>query len=121
MIVFHIVPSAEWSAAVAGGSYAPASLAAEGFIHFSYADQVAATANRYYRHLDDLLVVQADLTGVPGEVKVEPSLATGELFPHLYGPLPTAHAVNVHPLRRDDAGDYVFSPDAGAGFAWTGH
>lgn len=108
MIVFHIVPSAEWGAAVAAGRYAPASLAAEGFIHFSYANQVAATANRYYRNLDNLVVVEVDLAGVPDEVKVEASPSTGEHFPHLFGPLPTSHAVGIHPLHRDDAGDYVF-------------
>lgn len=108
MIVFHIVPSAEWSAAVAAGTYAPASLGAEGFIHFSYANQVAATANRYYRDLDNLVVLEVDLAGVPDEVKVEPSPSTGESFPHLYGPLPTSHAIAVHPLHRNDAGDYDF-------------
>lgn len=108
MNVFHIVPAGQWSSAVAAGTYKPASLANEGFIHFSYANQVAATANRYYRDLDDLIVVEVDLTGVPDEVKVEPSPATGELFPHLYGPLPTSHAVAVHQLRRDESGDYAF-------------
>ena len=120
MIVFHIVPAAEWDAAVTAGSYAPASLGAEGFIHFSYAHQVAATANRYYRDRDGLQVVEVDLTGVPDEVKLEPSPSTGELFPHLYGPLPTAHALDVHPLHRDDVGDYVFNPGGGAGSASTG-
>ena len=121
MIVFHIVPEAEWASAVAAGVYAPASLGAEGFVHFSYANQVAATANRYYRDRDGLQVVEVDLTGVPGEVKVEPSPSTGELFPHLYGPLPTAHALAVHPLRRDAEGAYVFSPGGAAGSASRGH
>jgi uncharacterized protein (DUF952 family) len=112
MIVFHIVPATEWEAAMGAGTYRPASLAAEGFIHFSYADQVAATANRYYRDRDGLVVVAVDLTGVPGEVRVESSPATGELFPHLYDALPTSHALSVYPLRRNDSGDYVFSPDA---------
>jgi uncharacterized protein (DUF952 family) len=64
--------------------------------------------------------VAVDLTGVPGEVKVEPSPATGELFPHLYGPLPTVHAMSIYPLRRDADGDYVFSPGASADSASTG-
>jgi len=112
MIVFHIVPAQEWEAAMGAGTYRPASLAAEGFIHFSYAEQVAATANRYYRDRDDLVVVAVDLTGVPGEVKIEPSPSTGEMFPHLYDALPTSHALTVYPLRRNDTGDYVFSPAA---------
>ncbi len=111
MKVFHIVNAAEWQRAVAAGSYRPASVELEGFIHFSYRDQVAATANRYYRDADGLIVVAVDLTGVPDEVRIEPSPATGENFPHLYGSLPTSHAYATYPLRRNDAGDYVFSPD----------
>src|SRR5882757_7939531 len=120
MIVFHIVPTAEWATAVAAGTYAPASLSAEGFIHFSYAGQVEGTANRYYRDRDGLQVIEVDLTGVPDEVKLEPSPSTGELFPHLYGPLPTGYALAVHLLHRNDAGDYVFSRGAAAGSASTG-
>lgn len=112
MIVFHIVPESQWQAAVSAGTYRPPSLAAEGFIHFSYADQVAATANRYYRDQDGLVVVAVDLTGVPGEVRVETSPATGESYPHLYDALPTSHALTVYPLRRNPDGDFGFSPDA---------
>ncbi len=112
MKVFHIVDADEWQRAVAAGTYRPASVAAEGFIHFSYRDQVAATANRYYRDYDNLIVVAVDLTGVPDEVRVEPSPATGENFPHLYGELPTSHAYATYPLRRNADGDYTFSGDA---------
>jgi uncharacterized protein (DUF952 family) len=106
--VFHIVSIEDWNAAIAAGSHRPESLAAEGFIHFSYAEQVAATANRHYREVDGLHVLEIDPRYLDGELRVEPSPATGELFPHLYDPLPVAAVVAIHPLERDDAGDYVF-------------
>ncbi len=106
--VFHIVSIEAWDAAGPAGEYRPDSLAAEGFIHFSHADQVAATANRYYRALDGLQVLEVDPARLSTELRLEPSPATGELFPHLYGPLPTDAVVAIHPLARDGSGDYVF-------------
>jgi uncharacterized protein (DUF952 family) len=106
--VFHIVSIEAWDAAVANGSYRPESLASEGFIHFSYAEQVAATANRYYRELDGLQVLEVDPDVLDTALRVELSPATGEHFPHLYGPLPVAAVVAVRPLVRDLAGDYTF-------------
>jgi uncharacterized protein (DUF952 family) len=106
--VFHIVAIEAWSAAQAQESYRPDSLAAEGFIHFSFAEQVGATANRHYPEVDGLQVLELDPTRLGGELRLEASPATGELYPHLYGPLPTAAVVAIHPLRRDETGRYAF-------------
>jgi uncharacterized protein (DUF952 family) len=108
--IFHIVSRTEWDAAAAAGEYAADSLASEGFIHFSFADQVSATANRYYRALDGLQVIEVDPALVPAVLKLEPSPLTGEVFPHIYGALPTAAVIAIHPLRREKSGDYVFQP-----------
>lgn len=104
--VFHIVSIGDWAGAT--GDYRPTSLADEGFIHFSYAEQVAATANRHYHGVDGLQVLEIDPTALAGELRDEASPATGELYPHLYGPLPVEAVVAIHPLRRDDSGDYNF-------------
>jgi uncharacterized protein (DUF952 family) len=108
--VFHIVSVAAWDNARTGASLRPESLTTEGFIHFSYAGQVAATANRHYRDVDGLQVLEVDPGRIGAELIVEPSPVTGEPYPHLYGPLPVAAVVGVHPLRRVDGGDYVFEP-----------
>ncbi len=110
MHIFHIVSMADWDAALAAGSYRAPSLDTEGFIHFSYAEQVGATANRYYGAIDHLQVLEVDPALVGSELRVEPSPTTGELFPHLYGPLPIAAVVAIHPLERDATGDYTFDP-----------
>jgi uncharacterized protein (DUF952 family) len=62
--ILHITTRAEWDAACAAGSYRPASLAHDGFIHGSTRDQVVASADRWFRHRADLIS-----------------------FPHLQGPL----------------------------------
>ena len=108
MAIFHIVPIDAWDQAAASGSYRPDSLATEGFIHFSYAEQVAATANRYYRELDGLQVLEVNPDLLGAQLRVERSSATDEHFPHLYGPLPVSAVATVRPLVRDDSGNYTF-------------
>jgi uncharacterized protein (DUF952 family) len=110
--VFHIVSIAAWADARTGTSLRPESLANEGFIHFSYAGQVAPTANRHYRDVDGLQVLEVDPDLIGADLVLEPSPVTGELYPHLYGPLPVPAVVGVHPLGRGIAGDYVFEPPA---------
>ncbi|WP_375484044.1 DUF952 domain-containing protein [uncultured Jatrophihabitans sp.] len=110
MRLFHLVTPQAWAAAVEAGEYRPASLAAEGFVHFSFAEQVAGTANLLYRDEPELVVVEVDTDAVPAEVRVEDTYGHGAEFPHVYGPVPTAAAVAVHPLARGANGDWTFTP-----------
>ncbi len=111
--LFHIVAARAWQAAVDAGLYAPPSLAAEGFVHLSYAWQVERVANARYGNVDRMVVVEFDPALLPAQVRDEDSDATGELFPHLYAALPTAAATAVHPLVRDEHGAYRFpTPNA---------
>jgi uncharacterized protein (DUF952 family) len=111
MRLFHIVSATDWAAAVVEGSYEPASVAAEGFIHFSFADQVAGTANRYYRALDGLQVIELESRTLDVPLRIEDTTGSGTEFPHVYGPVAASAVLAIHPLERDDNGDYVFSPD----------
>ena len=111
MRLFHLVVPEVWSAAVSVGEYRPPSLAAEGFVHFSFAEQVTGTANLRYRDEPDLVVVEIDPDAVGAELRVEDSYGSGTEFPHVYGPVPTAAAVAVHPLARTATGDWHFAPD----------
>lgn len=110
MRLFHIVSPEEWSAATAVGTYRPASLASEGFVHFSFADQVSGTANLHYRDRGQLVVVEIDSDQVDGELRVEDSYGSGTEFPHIYGPIPTSAMVALHPMHRDHSGDWEFTP-----------
>lgn len=113
MRLFHLIAASEWSAVhSAGADYAPPSLAAEGFVHFSFADQVAGTANRYYRAVPDLIVLEVDPDRLASPVQVEDSRGSGIAFPHVYSAIPLGSVVAVHPISRSSDGDYLFSPDA---------
>lgn len=119
MRIFHIVDPAVWAAALAVGQYRPPSIDREGFVHLSFAHQVAATANAHYRGEPELIVVEIEPDAVPHELRVEDSYGSGVGFPHLYGPIPCAAATATHELTRDSNGDWVFSPDAAGGRAST--
>jgi uncharacterized protein (DUF952 family) len=117
MRLFHIIAPDAWADAVAKGEYRPSSLDTEGFVHFSFAGQVAATANLRYGDEADLVVVEVDPGAVAAELRVEDSYGSGTEFPHLYGAIPTAAARAVVPLTRDAHGDWTFTPGAASAAA----
>ena len=92
MNIFHIVDRDVWAAAVERGEYRPASLDTEGFVHFSFADQVRATADSYYRGIPNLFVVAVDRAALASDVKIENG------FPHVYGAIPARAAFRTHEL-----------------------
>jgi uncharacterized protein (DUF952 family) len=106
--IYHLVTRAAWEKAAAD-SYAADSLAGEGFIHCSNADQVAGAANRFYADADDLLLLHLDADHLTSPLCDEPS-GTGELFPHIYGPINRSAVVRVEELRRGADGRWAFSP-----------
>ncbi|MGE0502131.1 MAG: DUF952 domain-containing protein [Rhizobiaceae bacterium] len=86
--VYKICPEPLWRAAVAAGVFdgAPVDVA-DGFIHFSTIAQVVETARRHFPGQDDLVLVAVDAAKLGAALRFEPSRG-GDLFPHLYGPLP---------------------------------
>jgi uncharacterized protein (DUF952 family) len=107
--IFHIVSPTVWAAASEQGSYLPAGFDSDGFVHFSFANQVERVANAIYRGEPDLMVVEIESDAVPAELRVEDSYGAGEEFPHIYGPIPTDAAVATHPLTRTESGDWAFT------------
>jgi uncharacterized protein (DUF952 family) len=112
--IFHIVAPAVWSAAQPTGEYTPAAFLQDGFVHFSFAHQVAGVANAIYRDEPDLIAVEVDSDAVPAELRVEDCYGSGEVFPHVYGPIPVAAACSTTPLARGVDGDWEFTDPGGA-------
>jgi lysophospholipase L1-like esterase/uncharacterized protein (DUF952 family) len=110
--VFHLLAPEQWPAT---GWYRPESLGTEGFVHLSFADQVAGSANRHYADAPALVVVE-----LGARLVLEDSYGSGTAYPHLYGPVPVSAAVTVHRMDRDGDGTWVFSPDAAAAAASPG-
>lgn len=109
---FKLVDSHEWSA-VRDGGYAGSTVdRADGYIHMSSAAQLAETARRHYSGQTDLVLLTVDLTGFGDTLKWEPSRG-GDLFPHLYAPLPASAIRSTRPLMVDDDGVMRFADGAG--------
>jgi uncharacterized protein (DUF952 family) len=92
--VCHIVDRATWAAV--RGVYAPPSLAAEGFLHLSRPEQVAATVARLFAGVPDLVVLHVPAAALGDALRWEP--VDGDIFPHLYGPLDPSLVTAVVPL-----------------------
>lgn len=105
--LYHLALRPEWQAARAEGVYRRStrghSFEEVGFIHLSAAHQLAATAERFYADLPagEVLLLTLDpqrLAAADLAVRWEPAPCSGELFPHLYGPLPLEAVLLAEPL-----------------------
>jgi uncharacterized protein (DUF952 family) len=108
--VFKICPAPLWRKAEANGVFfgAPVDVT-DGFIHFSTAEQVRETARRHFSGLAELKLVAVATEALGPALKWEPSRG-GDLFPHLYGPLPLAAVRRVDDLPLGADGVHIF-PD----------
>lgn len=93
MAIFHILGRDEWQRAATAGTYAPAGLAKEGFIHFSTERQLLRTADCFFAGRDDLVVVSVREDRLTRPLRFE--VAHGEPFPHVYGALDLDAVVEV--------------------------
>jgi uncharacterized protein (DUF952 family) len=108
MIVYKIVATEEWAKAEAGGAFAGASVdRADGFIHFSTAEQASETAAKWFAGRSDLTLAAIDADALGDALRWEPSRG-GALFPHLYGPLPMNAVLWSRPLPLGPDGAHVF-------------
>jgi uncharacterized protein (DUF952 family) len=102
-MLYHLALAADWDEAQLAGEYRVSSRGASldevGFIHASFAEQLPATAARYYADVEEgLLVLVLDPDRLGSEVVIEPA-ASGERFPHIYGPIPVDAVTEVRPAR----------------------
>ncbi|MEQ1716364.1 MAG: DUF952 domain-containing protein [Hyphomicrobium sp.] len=98
-LVYKVVSAAEWHAAGASGFYggSPDDIR-DGFIHLSCAHQLAGTLAKYFRGNGTLVLIAFSAADLGPGLTFEASRG-GDLFPHLYGPLPTAPALWQRPLQ----------------------
>ncbi len=108
MLVFKIVAADEWREAEAAGAFTGASVdRADGFIHFSTAEQAQETAAKWFAGRDDLILAAVDAEALGADLRWEPSRG-GALFPHLYAALPMGAVIWSRPLRLGVDGRHAF-------------
>jgi uncharacterized protein (DUF952 family) len=87
-IIYKICEQAAWRTAAQAGLYQGSDVdRRDGFIHFSTAAQLAETAAKHFAGQSGLMLIAIDGDVLGAALKWEPSRG-GDLFPHLYAPLP---------------------------------
>lgn len=111
-IILHLAFQADWEAAQSAGEYRSPSLSEEGFIHASAdEEQMMRVVTRLFADRTDLLVLDVDtarLAEVSPLVR-EPS-RSGEIYPHVYGPINLDAVVRVRALTVDASGSATYRP-----------
>ncbi len=107
MLIFKIFRPNEWAELLETGQTqgAPIDLA-DGFVHFSTADQALETAAKHFAGVDGLVLLALDSDALGDALKWEVSRG-GALFPHLYAPLKLSDVLWAKPLPLMGA-DHVF-------------
>lgn len=102
--IYKILRADEYAAFAAEGRSrgAPVDLA-DGYIHFSTADQVAETAARHFAGERGLMLLAVDVGRLGGAIKWERSRG-GALFPHLYRDLLADDVIWAKDLPFEDGG-----------------
>ncbi len=106
--IYKICPRALWQDADQKGVFAGAPIdIADGYIHFSTANQVRETAAKHFGGETDLVLV-AIATGKLGKALRWEKSRGGALFPHLYAPFDFEAVIWVKPLPPGPTGEHLF-------------
>ncbi|WP_323769827.1 DUF952 domain-containing protein [Antarctobacter sp.] len=110
MEIYKILRADEWSALRDQKETAGAPIdVADGFIHFSTAQQAQETAAKHFAGADGLFLAALDSDALGDALKWEVSRGDA-LFPHLYGPLRLADILWCQPLPLGADGSHAFPP-----------
>jgi uncharacterized protein (DUF952 family) len=108
-VIYHLAKAEGWVAAMTAGQYhGLADDRADGFLHFSTAEQIVESARRHRAGEPDLMLLSVDPEKLlPGTLKWETSRG-GKQFPHIYGAVPVAAVLSVDPLPLGPDGTHIF-------------
>jgi len=119
--IYRLCTEAEWAAFRADGVYAGGETdRKDGFIHFSAAAQIAATAARHYPAEGTLVLLAVAAAPLGDALRWEESRG-GALFPHLYAELPLAAVRAARAMPDRDFGflDTATQPMEADGWTFT--
>lgn len=94
MKIYHIVLPEVWEKFKAEKFYEAESLASEGFIHCSFADQLESVLQRYYKGAEQVLILTIDTEKLTSKLVEEPS-TNNEIYPHIYGQINAEAIVGI--------------------------
>lgn len=104
--ILHITQRHEWETAKNLGIYRSNTLDTEGFTHCSTIAQVIGSANRFFKHQHDLVILLIDVDLVRVKIIYEGTSETN-LFPHIYGGLNIDAVIQVIDLDSEADGNFI--------------
>ena len=106
-IVYKICDKTLWANAENSGVFEGAEIdLADGFIHFSTADQTLSTLEKHFAGRKDLLLIAVDAAALGDKIVYEEARG-GVLFPHLYEALQLDQVRWVKPIDLDGNGQHI--------------
>lgn len=112
--IYTLVRTADWEAAQALGEYrGSADDKRDGFLHFSTAGQLRATAAKHRRGVSDLWVLEVDTAALGDALRWEAASGSSRpgLFPHLYATLPVPAVTRAFAVPLGPDGVHRFPDD----------
>lgn len=98
MMIFKIFTASEWAELRKSGETAGAPIdVADGYVHFSTAEQAQETADKHFAGQDDLFLLGVEADPLGDDLKWEVSRGDA-LFPHLFRQLKLADVAWAQPL-----------------------
>lgn len=100
--IYKVMTSTDWEVLQAQGSHTgSAADLKDGFIHLSLASQVEGTLKKHFDGESDLVLAVIEARRLGSQLRWERSIEE-ELFPHLYGELPTSACKAVAKRGQSD-------------------
>ena len=102
--IYKVLTREQWAAAQAGGPVQAPVDVADGYVHFSTAEQLQATLSKWFKGQSGCVLVAFEADEFGDLLKWEPA-REGDLFPHVYGRVSASKARSVLQLAmgEDDA------------------
>jgi len=108
MLIYKIFRAPEWAALARDGDTAGAPIdLADGFIHFSTAEQATETAAKHFAGVAGLVLAGVEAETLGSDLRWEPSRGSA-LFPHLYRRLRRDEVAWTAPLPVGPDGSHQF-------------
>jgi len=105
-LIYKILREHEWRDAVITHAYAGSQDdLRDGYIHFSMADQLKGTLEKYFRGCVNVQVAAFDPNLMTDEFLRYEASRGGALFPHYYGKINISSAVNCWQVQVPQTGD----------------
>jgi uncharacterized protein (DUF952 family) len=104
MQIYHIVLPEIWAHFKDKDFYEAESLQTEGFIHCSFAQQLEAVLQRYYKNAGKVLILTIDAEKLESKLVNEAS-TNDEIYPHIYGKINTDAIVGIEERQIETTDD----------------